>query len=145
LATLAISSCIVTVFHTHAHPNNHTLPHFKIGAIRSITLIPVSNTSASFVSSSNFGAGLCMGRLAFHFISGLLSIGFPSTFVILPKTSGPTGTDIGAFVFITSSHLFRPSVVSIAIHFITPSSNCCNTSITTVFHSLFLAFVSNAS
>jgi hypothetical protein len=145
LATFAISSCIVTVFHTHAHPNNQTFHHFNIGEIKSITLIHVSNISALFVSSSNEGAGLCIGRLATHLISGLLSIAFHNTFVILPKTSGPTGTDIGAHELTTSSHLFSPSVVSIAIHFTTQSSNCCNTSITTVFHSLFLDLVSNAS
>jgi len=145
LATLAISSCIVTVLPTHAPPNNHTLPHFNIGAIRSITLIHVSNISASFVSSSNFGASLCIGRTALPLISGLLSMGFQSTFVILPNTSGHTGTEIGALVFVTSSHLFSPSVVSIAIHFTTPSSNCCKTSIVTFFHSLFFDFVSKAS
>jgi hypothetical protein len=141
----AISSCIVTVLPTQAHPNNHTFHHFNIGEIRSITLIHVSNISAWFVSSWKVGGFLCIGRLATHFISGLLSIAFHSTFVILPKTSGPTGTDIGAHELTTSSHLLRPSVVSIAIHFTTPSSSCCKTSITTVFHSLFLDLVSSAS
>ena len=53
-----------------------------------------------------------------------------ATFIILPKVSGPTGTLIGAFVFITSSPLFNPSVASIAIVLAVDSPKCCATSST---------------
>jgi len=49
---------MITVLPTHAQPNNHTLPHLSIGAIRSTTLIPVSKSSGLVDNSLNFGAGL---------------------------------------------------------------------------------------
>jgi len=52
---------MITVFPTQAHPNKPTFPHFNIGAIKSTTLIPVSNTSAFVVNSLNFGASLWIG------------------------------------------------------------------------------------
>ena len=51
-----INSITVTVFPTPAPPNNPTFPPFANGQRRSITLIPVSNTSASVDCSSNVGA-----------------------------------------------------------------------------------------
>ena len=69
-------------------------------------------------------AGLWIGQFSFVFTSPLSSIGSPTTFIILPKVSGPTGTLIGAFVFITSSPLFSPSVASIAIVLAVDSPRC---------------------
>ena len=51
-----INSITVTVLPTPAPPNRPTLPPFAKGQRRSITLIPVSNTSASVDCSSKAGA-----------------------------------------------------------------------------------------
>ncbi len=53
---LLISSSIFTVFPTPAPPNNPTLPPFAKGQIKSITLIPVSNSSTEGDNSLNSGA-----------------------------------------------------------------------------------------
>ena len=53
------------------------------------------------------------------------STGSPRTFIILPRVFSPTGTDIGAPVFVTSKPLFIPSDVPIAIVLTIPSPNCC--------------------
>jgi hypothetical protein len=142
---LCINSCIITVFHTHAHQNNHTFHHFSIGATRSNTFIHVSKTSALLLSSVKAGDGLCIGRCSFHLMFSFQSIASHKTLNILHNTSGHTGTLIGACVFITTSHLFNQSVVSIAIHLTTQSSNCCKTSIVKYFHSEFFASVFTAS
>ena len=55
---LWINSIITTVFPTHAHPNNPTFPHLKIGAKRSMTLMPVSKGSALIESEVNAGESL---------------------------------------------------------------------------------------
>jgi len=60
-AILWINSCIITVLPTHAQPKSHTFHHFNIGAIRSITLIPVSKISAFVDKFLNSGASLCIG------------------------------------------------------------------------------------
>jgi len=49
---------MITVLPTQAQPKSHTFHHFSIGAIKSTTFIPVSNTSALVVNSENFGASL---------------------------------------------------------------------------------------
>ena len=54
-AILWMSSCMMTVFPTHAPPKSPTFPHLSIGQIRSMTLIPVSKSSVFVESSSNFG------------------------------------------------------------------------------------------
>ena len=78
-----------------------------------------------------------MGYVFFVFISPISSIGSPTTFVILPNVSGPTGTCIGAPVSVTSSPLFRPSVADIAIDLSVFSPRCCATSRTTLLPSTF--------
>ena len=55
-------------------------------------------------------------------------MGFPRTSTILPRVSGPTGTEIGALVLDADKPLFRPSVAPIAIVLTTPSPSCCCTS-----------------
>ena len=52
-------------------------------------------------------------------------MGFPRTSTILPRVSGPTGTEIGALVLDADKPLFRPSVAPIAIVLTTPSPSCC--------------------
>ena len=58
LATLLISSWMMTVLPTPAPPNSPILPPFKNGWIRSMTFTPVSNISSEVDCSSNVGAGL---------------------------------------------------------------------------------------
>jgi hypothetical protein len=55
---LWINSIITTVFQTQAPQNSHTFHPFRIGARRSMTLIPVSNISAVVERSVNSGAFL---------------------------------------------------------------------------------------
>ena len=133
---LFINSIIITVLPTPAPPNNPIFPPFEYGARRSITLIPVSKISVSVDWSVNFGASRCIGHFSFVFTSPFWSIGWPITFIILPKVSGPTGTLIGAPVFWTASPLFRPSVLSIAIVLTLFSPRCCATSKTSLFPEL---------
>jgi len=144
LAILCINSCINTVFPTPAQPNNPTFHPLRIGAIRSTTFIPVSNTSAWLVSSSKDGADLCIARFSLAHPKSLSSIASHKTLNIRPRVSGHTGTVIGAHVLTTSSPLLSPSVDAIAIPLTTPSSSCCKTSITTSIPSLFLLVVFTA-
>src|ERR1051326_8340401 len=53
---------MMTVLPTPAPPNSPILPPFTNGAIRSITLIPVSNTSVLGSRSTNFGVSRWMGH-----------------------------------------------------------------------------------
>src|SRR6266700_3126499 len=53
---------MMTVLPTPAPPNRPILPPFTNGAIRSITLIPVSNTSVLGSRSTNFGVSRWMGH-----------------------------------------------------------------------------------
>ena len=97
LATLLISSMITTVLPTPAPPNRPILPPFTNGAIRSMTLMPVSKiwswargrrTSASRDGSAS--ARCSPGSAAPP------STGSPSTLRIRPSAASPTGTVIGA-------------------------------------------------
>jgi hypothetical protein len=123
-----MSSCMMTVFPTHAPPKSPTFPHFSIGAMRSTTFIPVSNTSVFVESSSNFGEGRWIGSFVSVFGASISSIGSPRTLNIRPSTFAPTGTDIGAPVATTWSHLFTPSTGFIAIVRTILSQSCCWTS-----------------
>jgi len=116
---------MITVFPTHAQPKSQTFHHLSIGAIKSITLIPVSKTSAFVVKSLNFGASLCIGSSNSVFGFSFQSIGSPSTLNILPRTFSQTGTLIGYSVATTSIPLFSPSTGFIAIVLTTPSQSCC--------------------
>ena len=124
-AILWISSCMITVLPTHAHPKRPTFQPFSIGAIKSTTLIPVSKSSAFVVNSVNSGASLWIGSLCSAFGAGFPSIGSPSTLNILPRTASPTGVLIGDPVVDTSNPLWTPSIGFIAIVLTTPSPNCC--------------------
>src|SRR5258705_11503078 len=53
---------MMTVFPTPAPPNRPILPPFTNGAIRSMTLIPVSNTSVLGSRSTNFGVARWIGQ-----------------------------------------------------------------------------------
>src|SRR6266550_4762524 len=76
---------MMTVFPTPAPPNRPILPPFTNGAIRSMTLIPVSNTSVLGSRSTNFGASRWIGqRSASGGIGSPSSTGSPSTLRIRP-------------------------------------------------------------
>ena len=117
-----------TVFPTPAPPNKPTFPPFAKGHRRSITLIPVSNNSLPPACSSYEGGFLCIGIVFDALIGPASSTGSPSTFIILPKVFSPTGTDIGAPVFVTSKPRLTPSEDPIAIVLTMPSPSCCWTS-----------------
>ena len=119
---------MITVLPTHAPPKSHTFHPLSIGAMRSITLIPVSKSSALFERSWKSGDFLWIGSIYFAFGAGFSSIGSPSTLNILPSTPSQTGTCIGDPEASTSSHLFTPSTAFIAIVLTTPSPSCCCTS-----------------
>ena len=125
---LWISSCMITVFQTPAPPKSPTFPHFSIGAIRSITLIPVSKTSALFARFLNSGAALWIGSINSAFGAGRSSMGSQRTLNIRPRTFAPVGILIGDSVATTSNHLLSPSTGFIAIVLTTLSQSCCCTS-----------------
>ena len=127
-----MSSCKSTVFPTPAPPNKPTFPPFKIGASRSITLIPVSKTSGSVFCSSKGGAGWYMDERS-PFTSPFPSMGLPSTSNTRPSTCSPMGTEMGAPVLSTSSFLCKPSVESIASVRTRLPPKCCATSSTRSF------------
>ena len=62
LATLLISSMITTVLPTPAPPNRPILPPFTNGAIRSMTLMPVSKISVLGSRSVNLGVSRWIGH-----------------------------------------------------------------------------------
>ena len=66
-----------------------------------------------------------MGIDFFAATSPFSSIGSPNTFIILPRVSSPTGTEIGFSVLVTSTPLFRPSEGPMAMVLTTPSPSCC--------------------
>ncbi len=123
-----MSSCMITVFPTQAPPKSPTLPPFSIGAMRSMTLIPVSNTSVFVESSSKLGEARWIGSLICVFGASISSIGSPRTLNMRPSTHSPTGTEMGASVATTVSPRFTPSTGFIAIVRTDPSPSCCWTS-----------------
>src|SRR5205807_1588672 len=107
MATLWISSMMMTVLPTPAPPNSPILPPFTNGATRSITLIPVSNTSVLGSRSTNLGASRWIGqRSAADGIGSPSSTGSPSTFRMRPSEGSPTGTVIASSL---SFQRFRPT------------------------------------
>ena len=122
---LLISSCIRTVFPTPAPPNKPILPPFAYGSIKSITLIPVNNTSVDVDRSSNLGGSLCIGSPLDFSSSSIPSIALPITLKTLPLIFSPVGILIGAPVAFTSAPLLIPSVVSIEIALTVSSPMCC--------------------
>ena len=79
-----------------------------------MTLMPVSNISTLTAWSVNFGAERWIGERCFALTGPASSTGSPTTFRMRPRTSGPTGIEIGPLVFFTGWPRTRPSVVSIA-------------------------------
>ena len=92
--------------------------------MRSTTLMPVTSISVEVANSSCFGADRWIGLTFLVFTSFLLSIVFPKTSKSLPKVSGPTGTEIGEPLSVTSVPLTRPSVESIATVLTEESPRC---------------------
>ena len=125
---LLISSIIVTVLPTPAPPNSPTLPPLANGQMRSMTLMPVSSSSVDGESSSKTGAVRWID-IDFAAATGpRSSIGRPSTSMIRPSVSVPTGTLIGSPVLTTCMPRRRPSELPSAIVRTTPSPSCCWTS-----------------
>ena len=87
------------------------------------------------VRSSCLGAVRWIGFTLSVLTSPLLSIVFPKTSKSLPKVSGPTGTEIGEPLSLTSVPLTNPSVESIATVRTAESPKCCATSKTKVLSS----------
>jgi hypothetical protein len=128
VATLLMSSWMITVLPTPAPPKMPILPPFLNGQIRSMTLRPVSNTSISVVWSSNAGGARWIGSILSALTSPLPSIAWPSTSNTRPRVTSPTGTVIGAPVSRTSVPRARPSVVVIATARTQLLPRCCWTS-----------------
>ena len=134
-----MSSIIVTVLPTPAPPNRPTLPPLANGQMRSTTLMPVSSSSVDGDSSSNVGA-LRWIDMDFAAATGpRSSIGRPSTSMMRPSVSVPTGTVIGALVLTTCMPRRRPSELPSAIVRTTPSPSCCCTSSVSPISSIFSA------
>ncbi len=130
LAMFAISSWITTVLPTPAPPKMPVLPPRVKGAIRSITLMPVSKTCAVVDCSAKEGAIWWIGRRSTASTGASVSIGSPSTLNTRPRVAGPTGTAIGRPVSIAASPRRRPSVVLMATALTMPPPRCCWTSAT---------------
>ena len=128
LATLLISSWMMTVLPTPAPPKTPTLPPLRKGAMRSMTLMPVSKTSTSVVWSSKAGGRRWIGRLFLALTGPFPSIGWPRTSNTRPRVDSPTGTVIGAPVSMTSVPRARPSVVVMATARTQLLPRCCWTS-----------------
>ena len=84
-ATLWISSMIVTVLPTPAPPKRPTLPPLMYGAIRSMTLIPVSKTSTDGFRSRKAGGSRWIDHRSTPGIAGFSSTGWPITFQMRPS------------------------------------------------------------
>ena len=101
MATLLISSLMMTVLPTPAPPNRPILPPRRYGSSRSMTLMPVSNIFSSVDCSSSDGA-CAVDRPV------LLGVDRPirsrparrARSCTRPSVAGPTGTEIGAPVSI---------------------------------------------
>ena len=129
LATLLISSMITTVLPTPAPPKRPILPPFTNGAIRSMTLMPVSKISVLGSRSVNFGVSRWIGQRSTSLGSGgPPSTGSPSTLRIRPSAALPTGTVIACPVSTTSMPRVTPSVVLIATARTWFCPMCCCTS-----------------
>ncbi len=109
-ATLRISSCIMTVFPTPAPPKIATFPPLTNGAIRSMTLMPVSNTSRLPACSVRSGALRWIGYVLVVVIGPNESIVSPMTLTSRPSVFFPAGTRIKSPVEMTLSPRFSPSV-----------------------------------
>jgi hypothetical protein len=116
-----------TVLPTPAPPKSPILPPRTYGAIRSITLMPVSKISTFADSSPKAGGSRWIGQRS-PVAAGFPSTGSPITFQTRPSVSSPTGTEIGWPVSTISVPRESPSVVSIATARTRSSPRCCCTS-----------------
>ena len=126
---LWISSWISTVLPTPAPPKRPILPPRTYGAIRSITLMPVSKISTFEERSLKSGGSRWIGQRSLPAGGDSLpSTGSPSTFQTRPSVTSPTGTEIGAPVSTTAVPRAMPSVASMATARTRSSPRCCCTS-----------------
>ena len=93
-----------------------------------MTLMPVSNISTLTAWSVNFGAARWIGQRFLALTGPRSSTGSPTTLRMRPRTSRPTGIEIGAPVFFTAMPRTRPSVVSMATQRTVCSPRCWATS-----------------
>ncbi|MNC88714.1 hypothetical protein D3C83_45600 [compost metagenome] len=106
---------MTTVLPTPAPPKRPILPPFTNGAIRSMTLMPVSKTSVLGSRLTKSGRLRWIGqRVALAGMSGPLSTGLPSTFRMRPSAGAPTGTVIEPPVSTASIPRTTPSVLDMA-------------------------------
>ena len=124
-----ISSMISTVLPTPAPPNIAALPPFTSGASRSITLMPVWNSSTEVPSRSMPGAGAWIGRVAISAGNGSArSIGTPIASSSRPSTGLPTGTRMGDPVARAGVPRRRPAGSCRTMPRTVARSRCCCTS-----------------
>ena len=118
----------MTVLPRPAPPNRPALPPRTNGVSRSMTLMPVSNSSVLGDSSANCGGSRWIGRRSVALTGPRPSIGSPSRLNTRPSVSLPTGTVTGAPVSRTSMPRSRPSVEPRATQRTRPPPRCCCTS-----------------
>ena len=99
---LLISSIINTVLPTPAPPNKPILPPLAYGSSKSITLIPVNNTSVEVLKSSYLGGIRWIGAPPLLGTCPIPSMASPTTLNKRPFTCSPTGIVITAPVAVTS-------------------------------------------
>ncbi len=129
LATLLMSSMMTTVLPTPAPPKSPILPPLTNGAMRSMTLMPVSKTSVFGSRATNSGRLRWIAqRGASAGIAAPLSTGSPRTLRIRPRAAAPTGTEIAAPVSIASMPRTTESVELIATARTWLRPTCCWTS-----------------
>jgi hypothetical protein len=88
---------------------------------------------------------LWIGDVCSAAIGPISSTGWPTTFMIRPRVAGPTGTVIGAPVFLTGCPRTSPSVESMAMQRTVFSPRCCATSITRLSGSLLISALLSVS
>ena len=124
MATLLMSSWIMTVLPTPAPPKRPVLPPFVYGSSRSMTLMPVSNISTEVACSSYAGGSRWIGQRSLAFTGPRPSIGSPMTFRMRPSVSLPTGTEMGAPRSTAVMPRTMPSVGFIETQRATDSPSC---------------------
>ena len=135
----AISSVRMTVLPRPAPPNRPALPPRTNGVSRSMTLMPVSNSSVLVDRSSTVGASRWIGQYSSASTGPRPSIGSPSRLNTRPSVALPTGTVTGAPVSTHSLPRTRPSVLPRATQRTRPPPRCCCTSpVRLIFDALVL-------
>mmetsp|Transcript_39450 Transcript_39450/g.122019 ORF Transcript_39450/g.122019 Transcript_39450/m.122019 type:complete len:266 (+) Transcript_39450:709-1506(+) len=124
LATLLMSSMMMTVLPTPAPPNRPILPPLQYGRIRSMTLIPVDRMASLPDWSASFGAMAWIGNLVFSPTGPRWSMASPSTLKMRPRVSRPTGTEIWPPADTTLVLSFSRSVVCMAMQRPVLASKC---------------------